>query len=199
MAFKFQYNKTALHDLRRQLIVREKALPILKNKETALRQEVKNARKIISQLKEERETSRTFLETRYDLFWPDLPDIVRVKEARVIEKNVVGIRVPEIEAIEFDLADINYFMQPAWVPAGIAMLQRIIKLEIRFMIAETQLDILYKARKKTTQKVNLYEKVQIPAYESAILKIKRFLEDKENISKAAQKIVKKRNETKVAA
>lgn len=199
MAFKFQYNKTALQDLRRQLIIRVKALPILKNKETALRQEVKNARNIVSHLQEEREGSREFLESRYDLFWPDLPDIVKVKEARIIEKNVVGIRVPEIDTIEFDLADINYFMQPAWVPAGIDMLQRIIKLEIRFKIAKTQLEILYKARKKTTQKVNLYEKVQIPAYESAILKIKRFLEDKENIAKAAQKIVKKRNETKVAA
>ena len=48
------------------------------------------------------------------------------------------------------------------------------------------------ARKKTTQKVNLYEKVQIPGYNEAILKIKRFMEDEENLSKASQKIVKKR-------
>lgn len=199
MAFKFQYNKTALHDLQRQLIVREKALPILKNKETALRQEVKNARNTVHELQEEHESLLVFIKPRYDLFWPDLPNILSVKEARLIEKNIVGIRVPEIEAIEFDLADINYFIQPAWVPAGIEMLKRIIELEIRFKLAKTKLEILYNARKKTTQKVNLYEKVQIPAYVSAILKIKRFLEDKENISKAAQKIVKKRNETKVTS
>jgi V/A-type H+-transporting ATPase subunit D len=48
------------------------------------------------------------------------------------------------------------------------------------------------ARKKTTQKVNLYEKVQIPGYEAAIMKIKRFLEDEENLSKSSMKIVKKR-------
>jgi V/A-type H+/Na+-transporting ATPase subunit D len=34
--------------------------------------------------------------------------------------------------------------------------------------------------------------VQIPGYEEAILKIKRFMEDEENLSKAAQKIVKNR-------
>ena len=45
-------------------------------------------------------------------------------------------------------------------------------------------------RRKTTQKVNLYEKVQIPGYEDAIRKIKRFMEDEENLSKSAQKIVK---------
>jgi V/A-type H+-transporting ATPase subunit D len=54
--------------------------------------------------------------------------------------------------------------------------------------------ILEQVRKKTTQKVNLYEKVQIPAFEESILKIKRFLEDEENLSKAAQKILKDRLE-----
>ena len=56
--------------------------------------------------------------------------------------------------------------------------------------------MLHAARKKTTQKVNLYEKVQIPAFEEGIRKIKRFLEDKENITKAGQKIVKKKNDLK---
>ena len=50
------------------------------------------------------------------------------------------------------------------------------------------------ARKKTTQKVNLFEKVQIPGYDEAIRKIKRFLEDEENLSKSAQKIVKSRQQ-----
>jgi len=55
-----------------------------------------------------------------------------------------------------------------------------------------KMQILERVRKKTTQKVNLYEKVQIPAYEDSILKIKRFLEDEENLSKAGQKILKNR-------
>ena len=56
------------------------------------------------------------------------------------------------------------------------------------------MQILEQVRKKTTQKVNLYEKVQIPAFEDAILKIKRYLEDEENLSKASQKILKSRFE-----
>ena len=53
--------------------------------------------------------------------------------------------------------------------------------------------ILDHNRKKTTQKVNLYEKVQIPGYQEAIRKIKRYMEDEENLSKAASKIVKERH------
>jgi len=54
------------------------------------------------------------------------------------------------------------------------------------------------ARKKTTQKVNLYEKVQIPGFQDAMRKIKRFLEDEENLSKSAQKIVKTKHLQEVA-
>ena len=57
-----------------------------------------------------------------------------------------------------------------------------------------KLELLEYARKKTTQKVNLFEKVQIPGYEDAILKIKRFMEDEENLSKSSQKIVKSRQQ-----
>ena len=45
MAIAFQYNKTSLQHLKKQLKIRENALPILKNKEAALRVEVKKARK----------------------------------------------------------------------------------------------------------------------------------------------------------
>jgi len=44
MAINFQYNKTAQQTLEKQLKVRERALPTLKNKESALRMEVKRAK-----------------------------------------------------------------------------------------------------------------------------------------------------------
>jgi V/A-type H+-transporting ATPase subunit D len=63
-------------------------------------------------------------------------------------------------------------------------------LAIEIDTAKKRLSILEYARKKTTQKVNLYEKVQIPEYNEGILKIKRFMEDQENLEKSAQKILK---------
>jgi V/A-type H+-transporting ATPase subunit D len=72
-------------------------------------------------------------------------------------------------------------------------------MEARHRLLEDKVNTLDYARKKTTQKVNLYEKVQIPGYESAVRKIKRFLEDEENLAKAAQKIVKNRQQKEMAA
>ena len=60
-------------------------------------------------------------------------------------------------------------------------------------VSEERRQILEFNRKKTTQKVNLYEKVQIPGYQEAIRKIKRYMEDEENLSKASSKIVKERH------
>ena len=44
MAIKFQYNKTSLNELNKQLKTRTRALPTLKSKESALRLEVKKAK-----------------------------------------------------------------------------------------------------------------------------------------------------------
>ena len=45
MAIKFQYNKTSLQQLEKQLKVRVRTLPIIKNKESALRMEVKRCKR----------------------------------------------------------------------------------------------------------------------------------------------------------
>ncbi|MEQ9300634.1 MAG: V-type ATP synthase subunit D [Cyclobacteriaceae bacterium] len=198
MALKFHYNKTTIQQFRRQLAIREKALPILKNKETALRKEEKEMRKVLDSLVAEKSTIQQQLKA-FQAFWEEFPNILSLEDPGVYYKKIVGVKVPEIREVSFRLADVSWWNYPAWVPSGMEVLQRFIALDIRIKIKTLQVDTLNSARKKTTQKVNLYEKVQIPAYEEAILKIKRFLEDRENISKAAQKIVKKRKERGLAA
>ena len=122
--------------------------------------------------------------------------MISIEKLDLKYKKIVGVKVPVVSSINYSIKEISWFSQPAWVPAGIQIMKDLLRLRIEIEIAEKQHHALYITRKKTTQKVNLYEKVQIPMLEKAILKIKRFLEDEENISKAAQKIVKKRNELK---
>jgi V/A-type H+-transporting ATPase subunit D len=197
MALKFHYNKTTIQLFKRQLAIRQKALPILKNKETALRLEVLKLINNLEQLhQEQQELNNRLLD--YKGFWAVFPEILLMEKVATFKKKVVGVNIPEIKDITFKIADVSWWNMPAWVPGGIELLKTVITLKLKTEIVQQQIDILDLARKKTTQKVNLYEKVQIPEYEDAILKIKRFLEDKDNISKAAQKIVKKRKESKVS-
>ena len=191
MALKFNYNKTTIQQFKRQLAIRQKALPILKNKETALRLEVVKLSKELEKLDKKKQKLEARLEN-YRGFWAEFPEIVSVDKIERYSKKVIGVKIPEIKTIEFKLADVSWWNLPAWIPGGIAIIKEAIRLKLETNILEEQIKTLENARKKTTQKVNLYEKVQIPEYEDAIMKIKRFLEDKENISKAAQKIVKNR-------
>ena len=86
------------------------------------------------------------------------------------------------------------FNAPAWYADGISQLKELAQIGIEQVFAVQKVQLLEHARKKTTQKGNLFEKVQIPGYEDAILKIKRFMEDEENLSKSSQKIVKSRQQ-----
>ncbi|TXJ50598.1 V-type ATP synthase subunit D [Brachyspira aalborgi] len=198
MALKFQYNKTALQNLRRQLSIREKALPTLKSKEAALRLEVRKITAEIDLLKEEYEMI-VKENQNYNGFWTEFPKIVKIRNIISEQKNIAGVRVAILKNIDFALEQISLFNMPSWIRLAISMFERLMTIQIRIEMTEARLNALAYARKKTTQKVNLYEKVQIPEYRMAIIKIKRYMEDEDNLSKSSQKIVKERNRAKEAS
>ena len=198
MAIKIQYNKSAIQQYRKQLEIREKALPTLKSKETALRMEVKHTGHALKKKKQQAEDEITKLEVM-EKFWVEFPELVHIKNAEVKTRNIAGVKIPILANVNYQVADYALFSQPGWIPGGVDILKKIIKLRVEIKITEQQFRILNLARKKTTQKVNLYEKVQIPQYQNAMRMVKRFLEDKENLSKAAQKMVKKRHDAKEVA
>ncbi len=117
-------------------------------------------------------------------------DLVRIKDVELREQKIAGVRSPMLERVIFEEVSYDLFSSPIWFQSGVELLKQLAELSIEFEIYNHKMELLDYARRKTTQKVNLYEKVQIPGYEDAIRKIKRFMEDEENLSKSAQKIVK---------
>jgi V/A-type H+-transporting ATPase subunit D len=192
MALKFQYNKTALQQLQKALKVRENALPTLQAKESALRFEVKSAKDEVRRAEEAFEKKRQELEALFRL-WPEFPEtLLGVKEVKLDFKKIAGVKTPIFNTMVFDIARFSLITSPSWIPAGLVMLKQSAELQAKISIARNKVEILEYARKKTTQKVNLYEKVQIPEYQGAIRRIKRFMEDEENLAKSSQKILKAR-------
>ena len=198
MDLKVQYNKTALQAIDKQLRVRERALPTLKNKESALRLEVLKARERAQALDREIE-DRLAESDRMARLWTEFDlSLVKVKDVALQTRKIAGVKIPVLEAIDWEVGEFNLFTAPAWAMEGLRVLKDIARLQIERRFFVRKMQILDHVRKKTTQKVNLYEKVQIPAFEDAILKIKRFLEDEDNLSKAAQKILKNRLQSESA-
>ncbi len=194
MSIKFQYNKVSQQRLKKQLNIRQRALPTLQSKEAALRVEVKKAKNKMAELDEELDKQLKEYENMARLWSEFDKDLVTVKDVKLSSKKIAGTKTPILEDVIFDIKDFSLFNKPGWFLKGVTLIESLANIAIEREVYQKKMDLLDYARKKTTQKVNLYEKVQIPGYLDAIQKIKRFLEDQENLSKSAQKIVKKRHE-----
>jgi V/A-type H+-transporting ATPase subunit D len=194
MAIKFQYNKTARQQLEKQLNIRIRALPTLQSKETALRMEVKKAKNEMKLLEKELEEKIHSYDKMVGLWTEFDASLVSIKDVHLTRQKIAGVPVPSLDKVDFEIKPFSLFNQPKWFLDGIKTLETLAEIGIKRDFYELKLTRLEFARKKTTQKVNLFEKVQIPGYQDAILKIKRYLEDEENLSKSSQKIMRAHQE-----
>ena len=180
MAIKFQYNKTSLNELNKQLKTRIRALPTLKSKESALRVEVKKAKERSERLVEQLEAELKSYEYIARLWNEFEPGLISVTDVKLKTEKIAGVPVPALEEVLFDVKDINLFTKPMWYADGVQILKNLAQLGIESEVYTEVSRILD----------YLYEKVQIPGYNEAIRKIKRYMEDAENLDKASQKIMK---------
>jgi len=194
MAIQFQYNKTSLQFLEKNLKMRVRALPTIKNKESALRMEVKKAKDEIRLLEQELE-QRIRAYDRMLALWGEFDTtLLSVEDVKMSIRKIAGVRIPVLDEVIYQTRPYSLFNSPHWYADGLSQLKELAQAGIGLEFMQQKLRLLEYARKKTTQKVNLFEKVQIPGYEEAIIKIKRFMEDEENLSKSSQKIVKSRQQ-----
>ncbi|MDR2120279.1 MAG: V-type ATP synthase subunit D [Tannerella sp.] len=198
MAVTFQYNKTSLQQLEKQLKVRERSLPTIKSKESALRMEVKRTKDEVTALEQRLESEIRHYESMMSLWNEFRPELITVKDVRLSTRKIAGVLAPALDGIDFETAHYSLFNAPSWYADGIELLKRLASAGVEIEFTQLKLAMLEHARRKTTQKLNLFEKVQIPGYRDAIRKIKRFMEDEESLSKSSQKIMRANQEKRNA-
>jgi len=194
MAIQYQFNKTSLQSLEKNLKMRQRTLPTLQSKESALRMEVKRAKDEMKALDEEVNRRIRDYDQMLALWGEFDTSLIHVDDVRMSVKKIAGVRVPVLDEVIYSTKQFSLFSTPKWFADGFEQVKAIADVGIRQEFVRRKVDLLEYARKKTTQKVNLFEKVQIPGYQDAIRKIKRFMEDEENLSKSSQKIVKGKRE-----
>jgi len=183
-----------LQGLEKDLKMRQRTLPTLQSKETALRLEVKKAKKELDDLNLEVERRIKDYDKMIALWGEFDTSLIHVDDVRISVKKIAGVRIPVLDEVVYSTKEFSLFSSPKWFADGFEQLKAIADVGIRQEFVQRKVELLEYARKKTTQKVNLFEKVQIPGYQDAIRKIKRFMEDEENLNKSSQKIVKSKRE-----
>jgi len=190
MAIRFQYNKTSLQQQEKALKMRLRTLPTIKSKESALRQQVKQTKREVDLLEEKLEQELRGYQGMVSL-WDEFDvSLITVDRVDLSMKKIAGVLLPVLDGIHYEVRPFSIFNAPSWWAEGIELLKTLATTGIEAEFLRLKMEYLEHARKKTTQKVNLFEKVQIPGYQDAIRKIKRFLEDEESLSKASQKIMR---------
>lgn len=112
MAIKFQYNKTSLQQLEKQLKVRVRTLPIIKNKESALRMEVKRCKTDAQVLEQRLEKEIQAYEAMFALWNEFDSSLIKVSDVHLGVRKIAGVRVPQLENIDFDIRPYSLFNAP---------------------------------------------------------------------------------------
>ena len=130
MTIKFQYNKTSLQGIEKQFKMRVRALPTIKNKESALRIEVKKAKDEVNRLelillkKLEDYHSMASLWGEFDT------SLIRVKDVNMAMKKIAGVKTPIFEEVEFDIVPFSIFSKPKWYLDGMKLVKELAAIGI---------------------------------------------------------------------
>ena len=115
-----------------------------------------------------------------------------LKPSKIIykEKSIAGIKLQELEALEFPKFKPSIFGVSPWVTDGLPLLIKAIEAKVKHRVIKIQYDAIAKELRKATQKVNLFEIVLIPEAKEAIRKIKIALGDEQVAQVGRGKIAK---------
>ena len=119
-----------------------------------------------------------------------LTSLVKLKNVQVEEENVVGLRLPCLGRIDFDVLDYSMLAKPHWVDVFVDRLKEMITKRMVLKISEERVTKLELAVRRITQRVNLFEKILIPTAKKNIQRIRIFLGDAERSAIVRSKIAK---------
>lgn len=123
----------------------------------------------------------------------DLEALVGIDSVQLGEENVVGVRLPVLEKVNTRVRDYSLMAKPHWVDAVADRLVQFLELKIQIQAHVERVRLLDHAIRRTTQRVNLFDKVLIPGARRHIKRIQIFLADTERAAVVRSKIAKRRN------
>ncbi len=193
---RLQLNKSSLAREQTQLKSYERFLPSLDLKRQQLMAERAKAREDVKRLEDEVSDLAQQVGAKLPMLAQkgiDLDGLVELKDYKVKEVNVVGVKMPALDRIEVSVRPYSRLAKPHWVDAAAQLLHDMIEARLRVKVAEERVKIFDKAVATITQRVNLFEKVLIPRAKANIKKIRIYLSDEQMQAVVRSKISKRKH------
>ena len=192
---KLAINKSSLKKQRDQLKLFQRFLPSLDLKRQQLLTELKQSQ---AQLAAAEVETNQLTKSLKGLMEPlgayeiDLASLVTIDQVEVEQENVVGVRLPVAREVKFRTAEYSLLAKPFWVDFLVEYLQRSCTMRVHLQVRRERVKRLEVAVRRTTQRVNLFEKVLIPNALRNIKQIRIGLAEEERSAVVRSKIAKKK-------
>ena len=193
MAEKIKLNKNTLRDQRDALKLYQEFLPTLELRKQQLQAEVRKLNKVIAEEKKRLQDRLLGAEKWSGLLGKTsqiATHLVKIEEVMTAKGNVAGVRIPVLTDVRFKKADYSLLATIPAIDTAVDFWKRVIKRREALKIRQIQLDMLNRELIKTTQRINLYEKVLIPQCKENIRRIKVYLGDQQTAAVCRAKIAK---------
>lgn len=199
---KVKLSKNEMARQRNQLKLYSKLLPSLDLKRRQLtieqdkaRNELESTRRAVDELETHIGAELPMVANR-DI---EISGLVTMTAFELGEENVVGVRLPRLDRIDCAIADYSLAGKPVWVDILVARLRDAAEQRTRVQVAEERVRLLGQAVRRTTQRVNLFERVLIPEAKETIKRIMIHMGDQERSAVANSKLTKAKIKRQQAA
>lgn len=196
MAEKIKLTKNELQRQQRELRKYQRYLPTLQLKKQQLQVEVREAELELQQKKAEFQKSidatHSWVELFSDYQEQDWLEAVKVQQVNTSSANIAGVKIQIFENIVYTVKQYSIFSTPPWLDFAIIHIKELLSLREQVRILAETAQALRNELRKTTQRVNLFEKVMIPRCVENIRVIKIYLGDEERNAVGRAKIAKRK-------
>lgn len=120
--------------------------------------------------------------------------LVTIRSIEIEQVNLVGIRLPELKSLDVVLEPYSCLGTEHWLDHLAQLIQQQVTLKIRQQLLQKRLECLSYGLQKTTQRLNLFDKVLIPKARQNIRKIQIALADAERAGVVRAKIAKRKRQ-----
>ena len=197
---KLAMNKSTLQKERERLKLYQRVLPSLELKRRQLMVEVARAREALKHAREEIGRLTAHVGAQLPMLADhaiDVSGLVRIESADITEENIIGVRLPLLGEVQCTIQDYAMLAKPHWVDVLVDCLKEAVILQLNQQVMEERVKRLDYAVRRTTQRVNLFEKVLIPSAKKNIQRIRIFLGDAERAAIVRAKISKSKQKKKM--
>jgi V/A-type H+-transporting ATPase subunit D len=193
---RLQLSKSELNRQGKQLKTFEQFLPSLDLKRRQLMAERGKALQAVRGIEGEIQALEAAIEEDLPMLANthiDLTDLVKVKSCELLEENVVGTKLPRLTSVDIQVRPYGLLAKPHWVDRLVGYLEQALALRVRRQVEQRRAELLARAVRVVTQRVNLFDKVLIPNARKNIKRIKIYLSDRQRAAVVNAKIAKRKH------